>query len=91
VIAAVETAGWMVGHLDGGVLMRAFDSWRLLFWVNLPLGVVAFVLTWRALRDLPSVRATGSFDWRGALLIAASLAALNIGLAAGGELGQADF
>jgi EmrB/QacA subfamily drug resistance transporter len=91
VIAAVDTAGWMVGHLYGGVLMRAFDDWRLLFWVNLPLGVVAFVLTWRALRDLPSVRATGSFDWRGALLIAASLTALNLGLSAGAELGQTDF
>ncbi|NTW97998.1 MAG: MFS transporter, partial [Oscillochloris sp.] len=36
VIGAVDTAGWMVGHLYGGVLMRAFDSWRLLFWLNLP-------------------------------------------------------
>jgi EmrB/QacA subfamily drug resistance transporter len=90
-IAAVDTAGWMVGHLYGGVLMRAFDDWRLLFWINLPLGLVALVLTWRALRDVPSLRAAGSFDWRGALLIAASLTALNLGLSAGAELGQADF
>jgi EmrB/QacA subfamily drug resistance transporter len=91
VIAAVDTAGWMVGHLYGGILMRAFDSWRLLFWINVPLGLLALALTWWALRSVPALRAGGSFDWLGALLIAASLAALNIGLAAGGELGQADF
>jgi EmrB/QacA subfamily drug resistance transporter len=91
VIAAVDTAGWMVGHLYGGVLMRAFDDWRLLFWVNLPLGLIALALTWRALRDLPIGRAAGSFDWPGALLLSAGLAALNLGLSAGAELGQPDF
>jgi len=91
VIAAVDTAGWMVGHLYGGVLMRAFDNWRLLFWINVPLGLAALALTWWALRSVPVARAAGTFDWTGALLISASLAALNIGLSAGGELGQADF
>ncbi len=91
VIAAVDTAGWMVGHLYGGVLMRAFDSWRLLFWVNLPLGIIAFGLTWWALRELPMQRVPGTFDWPGALLITASLTMLNLGLSAGAELGQTDF
>lgn len=90
-IGAVDTAGWMVGHLYGGVLMRAFDSWRLLFWVNLPLGLAALALTWWALRDVPQRRAPGGFDWVGALLISASLTALNVGLAAGAELGASDF
>src|SRR5204863_592151 len=80
VIAAVDTAGWMVGHLYGGVLMRAFDSWRLLFWVNLPLGLLALALTWWALRELPTSRASGAFDWAGALLLTSSLTALNLGL-----------
>ncbi len=91
VIGAVDTAGWMVGHLYGGVLMRAFDSWRLLFWLNLPIGLVALVLTWWALRGVPQKRDQGGFDWLGALLISASLIAFNIGLAAGGELGATDF
>jgi EmrB/QacA subfamily drug resistance transporter len=91
VIGAVDTAGWMVGHLYGGVLMRAFDSWRLLFWLNLPVGLAALALTWWALRDLPQRRASGGFDWPGALLLGASLIALSVGLAAGGELGASDF
>lgn len=90
-IGAVDTAGWMVGHLYGGVLMRAFDDWRLLFWINLPLGLVALGLTWWALRDIPQQRAPGRFDWRGAVLISAALTALNLGLAAGAELGATDF
>ncbi len=90
-IGAVDTAGWMVGHLYGGVLMRVFDSWRLLFWVNLPIGLAALALTWWALRDVPQHRAPGGFDWVGALLISASLIALNLGLAAGAELGATDF
>ncbi|MFV9505711.1 MAG: MFS transporter [Oscillochloridaceae bacterium umkhey_bin13] len=90
-IGAVDTAGWMVGHLYGGVLMRAFDDWRLLFWINLPIGIVALLLTWWALRDLPQHRAAGRFDWPGAILISAALTALNVGLAAGAELGATDF
>ena len=90
-IGAVDTAGWMVGHLYGGVLMRAFDDWRLLFWVNVPLGLLALGLTWYAMRGTPVLRATGSFDWLGAALIAASITALNVGLAAGAELGATDF
>ncbi len=90
-IGAVDTAGWMVGHLYGGVLMRAFDDWRLLFWINVPLGLIALGLTWWALQKVAGQRATGHFDWLGALLISASLTALNIGLAAGAELGSTDF
>ncbi|PDW04610.1 MFS transporter [Candidatus Viridilinea mediisalina] len=90
-IGAVDTAGWMVGHLYGGVLMRIFDDWRLLFWINLPIGLVALVLTWWALRHVPQRRSSGSFDWLGTLLISASLTALNLGLAAGAELGATDF
>lgn len=90
-IGAVDTAGWMVGHLYGGVLMRIFDDWRLLFWINLPIGLVALALTWWALRHVPQRRSSGSFDWLGTLLISASLTALNLGLAAGAELGASDF
>lgn len=91
VIGAVDTAGWMVGHLYGGILMRAFDSWRLLFWLNLPVGLIALALTWWALRGVKQFRDTGNFDWLGAILLSACLIALNVGLAAGGDLGTSNF
>lgn len=91
VIAAVDTAGWMVGHVYGGALMRLFDDWRLLFWLNVPFGMIALALTWLALRRVVVTRASGSFDWRGAVLISIGLTAFNIGMGAGAELGQTDF
>lgn len=90
-VAGIETLGWMVGHLYGGVLMWAFDDWRLLFWINIPLGIIALLLTWWALRGLPIERARGSFDWIGALLISGSLTTLNLGLSAGADIGHTDF
>jgi EmrB/QacA subfamily drug resistance transporter len=91
VIAAVDTAGWMVGHVYGGALMRLFDDWRLLFWINVPFGMIALALTWLALRRVVITRDVGRFDWRGAVLISISLTAFNIGMGAGAELGQTDF
>ena len=33
VIAAVDTAGWVVGHLYGGDIVR-YWNWKLIFWLN---------------------------------------------------------
>lgn len=80
VIAAVDTAGWVVGHLYGGILTRFFD-WRLIFWLNLPLCLFAFIIIYYALRDLPQLpEAVGRMDWLGAALISMALVALNLGL-----------
>jgi MFS family permease len=78
-IAAIDTAGWVVGHLYGGIVVRAFD-WRLIFWLNLPACLIAFLLIVLALRGLPLPRARGRMDWLGAALIAASLTFINLGL-----------
>lgn len=85
-IAAVDTAGWVVGHLYGGIIVRYFD-WRMIFWLNLPVCLVAFVLIWRALRGLPKGERGSRMDWLGAFLIALCLIALNValGTSASGE------
>ncbi|HLA97992.1 MAG TPA: MFS transporter [Anaerolineales bacterium] len=85
VIAAVDTAGWVVGHLYGGILTRYFD-WRVIFWMNLPLCLAAFLMIYFALADLPRLPETvGRMDWSGAALISLALAALNLGLGTGAE------
>lgn len=82
-IGAVDTAGWVVGHLYGGIVVRYFD-WRVIFWLNLPVCAAAFGLVAWALRPAPrgaqSGGAAGKFDWLGALLVSAALAALTLGL-----------
>ena len=62
----------------GGVL-STYASWRLIFLINVPLGLVALVL---ARRLVPDVRADepGRLDWRGFVLAAAGIAALVGGL-----------
>ncbi|MFG1647551.1 MFS transporter [Amycolatopsis sp. NPDC049252] len=42
--------GSVVGVLLGGVIVT-YVSWRWIFWINLPIGVVALVLALRVLRD----------------------------------------
>lgn len=80
VIAAVDTAGWVVGHLYGGILTRFFD-WRMIFWLNLPLCMAAFLIIYFALADLPRLpESVGGMDWLGAVLIALALVGLNLGL-----------
>ncbi|HLO16918.1 MAG TPA: MFS transporter [Anaerolineales bacterium] len=83
-IAAVDTAGWVVGHLYGGIVVR-YWNWEAIFWLNLPVCLIAFLLIWYLLRGIPQDRSTGSMDWFGALLITVSLALLNLGLSSRSE------
>lgn len=83
VIAAVDTAGWVVGSLYGGVIVR-FWTWQTIFWLNLPICLIAYLLIWSLLKeDLP--RRDGRMDWFGVALITISLSVLNIALGSGGD------
>jgi EmrB/QacA subfamily drug resistance transporter len=88
-IAAVDTAGWVVGHLYGGIMVRLFGDWRIIFWLNVPIGILAFILCWRALRDVPQSKARGGLDWIGVLLVSGALVAFNMGLGSSAESGAA--
>jgi MFS family permease len=79
IIAAVDTSGWVVGHLYGGLIAYTWD-WRTIFWLNLPICLVGFALIAWALRGLPRPAPGGRMDWLGAALIAACLVLLSIGL-----------
>ena len=85
-LGAVAIAlGTSVGPTLGGVITEHL-SWRWIFYVNLPVGLVALIA---ARRFLPrgEARGTGSFDPLGALLLAIGVAALTLGLSFGGEWG----
>jgi MFS transporter, DHA2 family, triacylglyceride efflux pump len=87
VVAAVDTAGWVVGHLYGGIVARYFD-WHTIFWLNLPACLLAFVLIALVLRGLPQPHGVGKMDWLGAMLISLGLAALNLGLGSNSGIGD---
>ncbi len=80
-IGAVDTAGWVVGHLYGGVMVQ-FVDWRTLFWLNVPIGLLALGLTGRILRGVQQPKAPGRFDFAGALLLGLTLTGISVGLGA---------
>ncbi|MBZ0278103.1 MAG: MFS transporter, partial [Anaerolineae bacterium] len=109
VIGAVDTLGWVLGHLYGGILVNFFAAnkegftqlltslglnwpapdWRTLFWINVPLTLLALALTLWALRKVPIHRAVGRFDFLGAALIVGALVCLVVGLGANIEVSGA--
>ena len=68
----VSVAGGSLGLLAGGLLTHAL-SWHWVFFVNLPIGVVAFVLGRAVIRADPGLGLRHGVDWLGSLLVTASL------------------
>lgn len=85
VIGAVDTLGWVLGHLYGGVLVQ-FLPWQDLFWINVPVTAVILVVTLWALRNVPMHKTPGRFDLIGTILITLALIGLIVGLGANVEV-----
>lgn len=81
IYAAMTGVGSAMGLLLGGVLTDV--SWRLTFFINLPIGLVVVLLAPRALHETP--RSPASFDLRGAGAAVLGFSALVYGLTVGGE------
>jgi EmrB/QacA subfamily drug resistance transporter len=85
-INAVNVAlGVSVGPTLGGFI-TAYLSWRWIFYVNVPIGIIGTIATLRILKERLH-RNPGRFDPLGALLLALGLASLTAGLSFGQELG----
>jgi EmrB/QacA subfamily drug resistance transporter len=63
----------------GGVL-SAYTSWRWIFVINVPLGMVGLVLARRLVPDLRAEGEQPRLDWRGFALTAVGVAALVVGM-----------
>ncbi|MGH3188435.1 MAG: MFS transporter [Streptosporangiaceae bacterium] len=77
VYAAMSVAGGAVGLIAGGLLVEYF-SWRWVFFVNVPIGLIVALLAMRVLPE--SQRRRGQFDLPGAITGSLGLAALVYGL-----------
>ncbi|HEY1451701.1 MAG TPA: MFS transporter, partial [Solirubrobacteraceae bacterium] len=64
----VVTSGGSIGLLLGGVLVQSID-WHWIFFVNVPIGIVAFVLGSRLIVENEGIGLSGGVDWLGSLLI----------------------
>ena len=79
---------WATASVGGPVLGGVFVdqlSWRWVFWINLPIGALALLLCWLALRHLPQHYERRAIDYLGALLLTLGVAALLLVAAWGGS------
>jgi MFS family permease len=84
--SVVWNAGSILGPLIGGVLLSAF-TWRALFFVNLPIGLLGTVMAYVRLRELSSRPERASFDFLGAAVFTAALTAILLVLTEGLSVG----
>ncbi|MBL7204092.1 MAG: MFS transporter [Desulfobacteraceae bacterium] len=74
-----------VGPLIGGLLTE-YASWRYVFFMNVPIGVTAIVLTVRC--DITDLVADNKYvDWTGLILLVGGTGALVLALTHGGQWG----
>jgi MFS transporter, DHA2 family, multidrug resistance protein len=73
----------IMGPVLGGWLTEEL-TWRWVFFVNVPIGLITVIAAFFLLINSPSERR--SFDWRGYAMIAIGLAALQLGLDRGTQL-----
>ena len=72
-----------IGPIAGGYLTQW--TWRAIFWINIPVAVLAVVLTLMA--GIHSAPRRERIDWRGAALVAAGMALSVLRIRAGVQLG----
>jgi EmrB/QacA subfamily drug resistance transporter len=81
IVGGIETLGWVLGPMWGSLIEQLAGSWRWVFWINVPAGIVIGTAMLRPARD--AVRSTISrhrLDAISALLIVAGLATLTTGV-----------
>jgi len=77
-IAAI--AGSFIGLIVGGVLSEV--SWRAVFWVSVPIGLIGTVWSYRSLHELGD-RRPSKVDWLGNVTFAVGLSVLLAGITYG--------
>ena len=86
-VIGVSTA---LGPILGGLIIEAFgdeNGWRLVFWVNLPIGVIALIAAAKILPAGAEGKAKDGYDFVGLVLLTAGLIALLVPLIEGQDKG----
>jgi EmrB/QacA subfamily drug resistance transporter len=82
-VVMLASLGLMLGPVLGGVITHYY-SWRWIFWVNIPVGLLAMLMTHFFMAEAPP-QAVAPLDKWGFILFGMSLAAFTFGLSAFSE------
>jgi EmrB/QacA subfamily drug resistance transporter len=82
--------GLVTGPVLGGLIVQ-FSSWRLIFFINIPIGIVLVIIGWFKLQKVNPGIKEERFDLRGTLLFGAFLATLLLALTIANLVGWASI
>lgn len=68
----------IAGPIVGGLVVATI-GWRWVFWINLPLGVLAIAMLLRSYHEAPRPKVVVHVDWLGALVLTLASIAILIG------------
>lgn len=86
VVGAVASSGFAAGALLGGIL-TAGPGWRWVFFINVPVAILAIILTPILLKETEKEQGQRQVDVLGAITITTGLVALVYALAQGNQIG----
>jgi EmrB/QacA subfamily drug resistance transporter len=85
---AFTSTVFMIATIGGpvvGGLISEYLHWSLIFWINIPLGAVAFAMTYEGLRRLPRHERAHALDVLGAGLMVGAATTLMLAVTWGGH------
>lgn len=85
VFSSVWGVAGLLGPLVGGLFVDNI-SWRWIFFINVPIGIVAILLVLRFLNETAIEKTKKSIDYLGALLFTVSMGSLLFALISGGQV-----
>jgi DHA2 family methylenomycin A resistance protein-like MFS transporter len=86
IYGGISGLGLIAGPVLGGLLVQG-ESWRWIFFVNVPLGIVAIAMTVLFVPESRAEAGSASIDWPGLLLLSTGLLCLLFGFTRAGDVG----
>ena len=83
--------GGIIGPSIGGILLN-FLPWHIIFWLNVPIGIIATFLLFKYLpSNLDQKYASQGFDLTGSVLLVIGFTSMFVGILLSQQLGWADW
>ena len=87
--SAISVSGLALGPIVGGFIVEYF-AWQWIFLINVPIGIMAFLVTTAVVRETRDESGTVATDIPGTITVTGAIAALTWSLIEAGERGWGD-